>query len=457
MSNLDLFVVNVALPDIGKNFNGASLDTLSWVLNAYAIVFAALLVVAGRLADRRGHREGFLVGLFLFTLGSTLCAVATNSGFLIGSRVVQAIGAAILLPTSLALLLATAPPEKRAQIVRLWSAVGAVAAALGPAVGGLLVQASWRWVFLINVPVGIIAIVSGMRSLPEVRRPDAGPWPDLLGAVMLTVSIGLLSLGLVKGNSWGWTSGSTIGSLVGAAVLLVLFVAQSARHPAPVVELPLLKVKAFTNSSLAITLFTVAFSGMILTCVLWCQTVWGYSALKTGLWLATGPLMVPPLAIAAGPLAKKVGAGPVAALGNMLFAGGLLSFALRAHLNADFAGQLLPGFLLGGIGVGLALPTLTASAATALPPHRFATGSGIFNMARQIGAVLGVAIVVVILGTPHSPSEALTAFQHSWYAISAMCVLAAVASMLIRPGAAAPAPGKPEQMGQQRAAGAPVG
>src|SRR3954468_11180263 len=181
VSNLDLFVVNVALPNIGEDFDGATLDSLSWVLNAYAIVFAALLVVAGRVADKRGHRLGFLVGLAVFTLGSLLCAVSNGTGWLVGSRVIQAVGAAILLPTSLALLLATAPPERRGRVVRAWSAVGGVAAALGPVAGGLLVEASWRWVFLINVPIGIAALALGVRSLPDVRREDAGPWPDMLG------------------------------------------------------------------------------------------------------------------------------------------------------------------------------------------------------------------------------------------------------------------------------------
>jgi EmrB/QacA subfamily drug resistance transporter len=456
MSSLDLFVVNVALPEIGRNFNGASLDSLSWVLNAYAIVFAALLVVAGRLADRRGHRPGFLLGLAVFTLGSTLCAVSTDTAFLVASRVVQAMGAAVLLPTSLALLLATAPPERRGRVVRAWSAVGGVAAALGPVVGGLLVQASWRWVFLINVPIGIAAIVAGLRALPTVRREDTGPLPDVFGAVLLTLSIGALSLGLVKGNSWGWGSGGTVGSLVAAAVLLALFVGQSARHPAPVVELPLLRIAAFSTSTVGVLLFTVSFGGMILSSVLWCQNVWGYSALKTGLAIAPGPLMVPPLAVAAGPLAKRIGPGPVAALGNVLFGLGLFTWALGVGTQPDYAGEMLAGFLIGGVGVGLALPTLTAAAATALPTHRFATGSGVFNMSRQIGAVLGVAIAVAILGVPRTSAAALTAFQHTWDAIAAMSVLAGLSSMLIRPVKAAPT-GPPEEGAVlERTAGAPT-
>jgi EmrB/QacA subfamily drug resistance transporter len=443
VSNLDLFVVNLALPDIGRDFHGASLDSLSWVLNAYAIVFAALLVIAGRLADRNGHRPGFLLGLGVFTAGSAMCAASMNTGLLIGSRVVQAIGAAILMPTSLALLLATTPPERRAQVVRAWSAVGAVAAALGPVIGGVLVQASWRWVFLINVPVGIVAFVAGSRVLPDVRRDDSGPWPDVFGAVLLTVSIGALSLGLVKGNSWGWGSGNTIASICVSFVLLVLFLIRSARHPAPVVELPMLRVRTFSTASLATLLFATAFAGMILSSALWCQDVWGYSALRTGLALAPGPLMVPPLAVASGPLVKRIGAGPVAALGNLLFGGALLWWALGIGIAPNYTTEMLPGMLIGGVGVGLLLPTLTAAATTALPAPRFATGSGVFNMARQVGTVLGVAILVSIVGTPRSPGAALTVFQHGWYSTTAMCGLAAVASLLVRRASTTPASASP--------------
>jgi EmrB/QacA subfamily drug resistance transporter len=432
VSNLDLFVVNLALPDIGRDFHGASLDSLSWVLNAYAIVFAALLVVAGRLADRSGHRPGFLIGLALFTVGSAFCAASTNTGLLIGSRVLQAVGAAVLLPTSLALLLATTSPQRRPQVVRAWSAVGAVAAALGPVLGGLLVQASWRWVFLINVPIGVVAFVAGLRVLPDVRRDDSGPWPDVLGAIVLTISIGALSLGLVKGDTWGWDGGRTVASFSVAFVLLIAFLIRSSRHPAPVVELPMLRIRTFSTATAATLLFATAFAAMILSSALWCQDVWGYSALKTGLALAPGPLMVPPLAVASGPLVKRLGAGPVAAIGNLLFGVALLWWTLGVGVTSDYASELLPGLLIGGVGVGLVLPTLTAAATTALPPPRFATGSGVFNMARQVGTVLGVAIFVGILGTPRSPGAALAGFQHGWDGIVAMSVLAAAASLMVR-------------------------
>ena len=430
VTNLDLFVVNVALPKIGTEFN-SSITSLSWVLNAYAIVFAALLVVAGRLADRNGHRGGFILGLGVFTLGSVLCAAATDTTFLVSARVVQAIGAAILLPTSLALLLASTPIQKRAVVVRAWSAVGGVAAALGPVVGGALVEASWRWVFLINVPVGIFAIVLGLKVLPQVKDAARGAMPDLFGALLLTGSIAGLCLGLVEGNAWGWSSGRIIGSLAGSVVLMLAFLASSARHKSPIVELPLLKIRAFNTPTVGIMLFTASFSAMVLSAALWAQNAWGYSALKTGLAIVPGPMLVPPMAALAGPLSKRIGTGMVAAIGNLIFAGGMAIWALEVTLQTKYLAALLPGTLLVGIGVGLVLPTLTAAGAVALPPQRFATGSGILNMARQVGAVLGVAIFVSVLGSPRTPNDALKGFQHGWWTVVAMSVLAAVFSLAV--------------------------
>lgn len=444
--NLDLFVVNVALPAVSRDFHGASLGSLSWVLNAYTIVFAALLVVAGRLADRAGHRPGFILGLVVFTLGSTLCAVAPGVAFLVAARVVQAIGAAILMPTSLALVLATTSPQRRPQVVRAWTAVGGVAAVLGPALGGLLVEASWRWVFLINLPVGVAAVVIALRVLPDVRGDEQGPLPDIAGAAMLTVAIGALALGLVRGGAWGPASAPTIASFTVAAALAVLFFVRSARHPAPVVELPMLRIPAFRAATIAALAFSAAFAALILSMVLWSQQVWGYSALRTGLLLAPGPLLMPPFAIAAGPLAKRIGTGPVAALGNVLLGVGGLWWVLTTTVSPDYVTEVLPGLLIGGVGIGLALPTLIAAGSTALPSHRFATGSGVLNTGRQVGAVLGVAIFVSILGSPRTATAALSAFRHGWIGLVVICGVAALASIMVprtEKPAAEPVPERP--------------
>jgi EmrB/QacA subfamily drug resistance transporter len=429
MSNLDLLAVNVALPDIGRAFHGAGLNYLSWVLNAYAIVFASLLVVGGRLFDRYGHRIGFLLGIVMFTGSSALCAVAGNVGWLVGARIAQAAGAAILLPTSLAILLATAPAERRGRVIRIWSAVGAMAVALGPVIGGLLTEASWRWVFLINLPVGVLAFAAGSRVLPAERRHEREPVPDLLGAAVLTAAVGCLSLGLVESDSWGWTSPAILASLSAVPVLLALFLRRSARHRAPVIELPILRLLPFSTATAILLVFSVSLVGMLLAVSLWCQDVWGYPALKTGLAMAPGPLIVPPMAILAGPLARRIGNGPVSALGNLLFGAGLLYWALRWGVTSGYAADMLPGYLVGGAGIGLALPTLTAAGATALPPGRLATGTGILTMARQVGAVVGVAVLVVIVGAQHALPAVQGAFRHSWYAMAATELAAALACL----------------------------
>ncbi|MFJ3256511.1 MFS transporter [Streptomyces sp. NPDC086771] len=435
--NLDLFIVNVAVPALGDAFDGTSLASLSWVLNAYAIVFAALLVVAGRLADRYGHRRGFLLGLAVFTVASALCALAPGVGWLVAARALQAAGAAALMPTSLALLLVNTPAERRPRAIRSWAAIGGIAAGLGPVVGGVLVEADWRWVFLVNVPVGVIGLLMGARLLPDARPHREGPFPDLVGAVLLTLAIGALALALVKADAWGWSSPRVLVALVATAVLAAGFWMRSARHPAPVVELPMLRTPVFATATLAALLFTVAFAAMLLTSVLWCQQVWGYSAIRTGLAVAPGPLVVPALAVLSGPVVRRLGAGRTAAVGCLLFAAGLAWWAVALGAAPAYASDFLPGMLVTGIGVGLALPTLVGAAAAALPPTRFATGSAVTTMARQTGSVLGVALMVTLLGAPDGPGEALDAFRHGWWAAAATAVLAAVAALtLCRPGAA---------------------
>ncbi|MFI6448134.1 MFS transporter [Kitasatospora sp. NPDC050543] len=431
VSNLDLFIANVALPAMNGYFGGSTLASLSWVLNGYAIIFAALLVPAGRLADRVGHRTAFLAGLATFTLASALCALAPGVGWLVAARLIQAAGAALLMPTSLALLLDATEPARRPAAVRAWASLGGIAAGLGPVLGGLLVELDWRWVFLVNLPVGAAALLAGPRVLPAVRGRDAGPLPDLLGAVLLTAAIAALAVGLVKAEAWGWDSARVIGSLLAAALLTCGFLLRSARHPAPVVELPLLRVPTFAAANAAALLFTAAFAGMLLTSVLWCQQVWGYSALRTGFAIAPGPLLVPPVALATGGLLRRLGHGRLAALGTLLFAGGIAWWATAIGTTPGYAAGLLPGMLLTGLGVGLTLPTLIGASAAALPPTRFATGSAVTSMARQIGAVVGVAVVVSVLGSPRSAEASLDAFRRGWATVVAAALLATCAAAVL--------------------------
>jgi MFS family permease len=250
-----------------------------------------------------------------------------------------------------------------------------------------------------------------------------------VAAAALAVGIGALTLGLVRGAAWGWSSSRVVGALGATVVLGTVFVVRSARHPRPVLELGLLRVRGFAAASLAMLVFSVGFAAMLLSSVVWMQSVWGWSALRTGLAFAPGPLMVPPVAILAGRLAHRVGPGVLSLAGCAAFAAGSLVWVTSIGTHPAYLTAMLPGSLLTGIGVGLVLPTLTAAAATALPPHRFATGSAVVTMARQVGSTLGVALLVVVLGTPGTPAETLLAYRRGWLLVAATGVLAGLASL----------------------------
>jgi EmrB/QacA subfamily drug resistance transporter len=434
MSSLDLFIVNIAFPDLQRDFAGTSLAGLSWVLSAYAIVFAALLVPAGRIADRVGRRRAFLGGLAAFTLASALCAVAPSVPGLVAARVLQAAGGAFILPTSLGLLLPEFPPERRATAVGLWGAVGGVAAALGPPIGGLLVEASWRWVFLVNLPVGLAALWWASRTLHEVAEPKDASRPDLAGSVMFAVAIGLLALGIVQGRDWGWGSPEIVGSFVGSALLVLAFGWRSARHPAPVIEPAILRVRSFAVANLATALFFAAFGAMLLTNITFLTEVWGYSTLTAGLALAPGPVMAALFSVPAGRLSDRFGQRAVAVPGGLLCAAGFVWVIWQVGPTPAYAADFLPGWLVGGAGVGLSISTLASAAAASLPPERFATGTGVFGMSRQIGTALGIAVTVAILAGA-SASNPMDAFDSAWtfMAVTTFAVaLAAVALGRVR-------------------------
>jgi EmrB/QacA subfamily drug resistance transporter len=387
-------------------------------------------VLFGRLADRHSRQNGFLLGVAIFTVASAACGAATSVTLLVAFRIVQAAGAALLTPTSLGLVLATTAPDRRHGAVRAWTAVGGVAAALGPVVGGLLVAASWRWVFLVNVPIGLLALAVGWRRLPDVPG-HAAPRPDALGAVLITAGVAGLTLGLVEGGDWGWGSARTVGVLVAGVALLGLFVLHCARHSNPLVDRALFRVRAFTGASAVALLFSIAFGAMLLSIVLWEQEVWGWSALKSGLAIAPGPAMVPVFSfLVAGRLIARFGPGPVIGAGSTIFAAGISWWALAAGLQPDYLGDMVGGMLLTGVGVGLTLPTMMATGASSLPPPSFATGSAVVNMLRQVGLAIGVAILVAVLGTP-SRAEEVAAFQRAWVVIAAVALAGGIVGLVL--------------------------
>ena len=437
---LDLFIVNVAFPSIRRDFSEASLPELSWVLTAYTIVFAALLVPMGKLGDVIGRRRVFQFGGLLFVIGSALCAAAPSVGMLIGARVIQGIGAAAITPTSLGLVLPMFARGERVNAVGAWAALGGVGAAMGPPLGGLLTQASWRWIFLVNVPIGLITLYLAHRRLRETRDARA-LMPDAVGSVLAVATVGLLVLGIAQGHDWNWDS-RIIASFAAALVLGVLFVARSLRHPAPVIELDLFRAPEISLASLGQALFYAGFGAFLLGGVLFLTTVWHYSVLRAGFAFAPGPVMAALFAGLSSPFAKRFGPAAVGAPGAIMFGlGGLWFTGLGAAPH--YTSVYLPALLFGGTGVGLVVPSFTACAVTAIPLDRLATGIAGVSAFRQIGAAVGVAMFVAVFGTP-LPQQVLHAFDKSflWMGICSfasagtLAVLAVIMRRRAEPAAA---------------------
>ena len=421
---IDATIVNIALPNIAHSFHGTPISTLSWILNAYNIVFAAFLIAGAGIADLLGRRRIFIFGLGMFTLGSLLCAIAPSADALIAFRVVQALGAAFLVPSALALVLNAFPPARRAHGVALLSAVGAAAAGLGPSVGGLLVAAAnWRLVFLVNVPIGVAAVLLARRRLVESRAPGRRRIPDLLGTLMFAISIGALVLGIVNGQEWGWGSARIVGCFAAALTFGAAVVWRCTWYRSPVIDLSLLKIRTFSVANAMTVLGAAGFYGYTLSNVLFLTGVWGYSVLQAGLALTVGPVVA---AVVAGPtsrLAQRIGPRPVLVTGGIIWGGAVMWLVERVGITPDFVGEWLPGMVLLGIGAGTLFPNLSGTAVASAPGGSFATATGMNSVARQIGAALGVAVVVAIIGMP-TPATAYAAFQHAW-TFGAVCLFAA--------------------------------
>ena len=447
LANLDLFIVNVALPDIARDFGGASLGSLSWILNGYAIVYAALLVFCGRVAERYPRNLGFLAATGLFTGASAACACANSVETLVGFRLLQAAGAALLTPTSMGLILATFPADRRAGAVRTWAAIGGFAAALGPVVGGLLIMANWRWIFIVNVPIGLLAMLVGWIRLPHVPG-HAVRMPNIWAAALITVGIAALAFAIVKLNDWGWASAGIALSFAVAAATLALFVAHCLRSDNPFIDPALFRIRDFTRATLTIAPFSTAFGGFLLSLVLWQEAIWHWPAMRIGLAIAPGPFMVPLTSLLlARPLIARFGARAVVAAGLAVFAMGVLVWAIFAGPEGSLGFAILC-VIPSGIGVGLTLPTLMGLGTSTLPASAFATGSGVINMIRQIGFAIGVAIFVAIAGSAGSAEARMAAFRLAWWVMVAITALGLI-PLLSRPGRRSAAALSPASIGQQ--------
>ena len=424
---LDATIVNIAFPDVRASFTGATLAGLSWILSAYAIVFAALLVPGGRLADRVGGRRLFLAGLVAFTAGSVLCASAPSVPLLVGARVLQAAGGAMLVVSAQLLVMAAHPPEQRMRAIGLMAGVAALASALGPVLGGLMVDlGGWRLVFLVNLPIGLAALWFGRRMPEPPRRPQSSR-PDLFGSLVAVAAVGALALGAVQGPVWGWGDPRTILAFAASGLLAPLLVWRSAVHPAPVLELALFRVRSFSAGNFSALLLGTSFFGLVLANSLYLTQVWDYSVLRAGLAIAPGPLASAAAAILAARFTDRIDPRRFVLPGAAISAIAGVWLATRVGAEPAFVAEWLPGMLLMGIGVGLGFATTVAVCVRDLGPAQLGIGSGMSSTTRQLGAVLGVAILVAILGPAPGPGS----YDSGWWAMAGLALVAVAPVALI--------------------------
>ena len=423
---LDTTILFVAFTAIGHEFASVGASALSWVLNAYTIVFAALLIPAGRLADRIGRRRTFLFAVVVFTAASMLCGLAPSVGVLVAARMLQAVGAAALVPSSLALVLQTFPRSKIPVAVAIWSAVGAVAGTVGPTLGALVIQhLGWRWAFYINLPVGLISLALGRRVLSEGREAAPGRFPDPASIVLLIGALAAMAYAVVESSAWGVISVRFAAVFGTAVVLLAAFIARCRRVPNPLLDLELFRSPAFRIANTAMFLYSIGFSAMFLGNVLFLTHVWGYSILRAGLVVSVGPLVVALTAPWFGRLAGRIGQRTLLIPGGLVWASGGVLLLATASTEPHYLTQYLPAVLLTGLGVALVLPQLSSVSVQGLPADSFGAGSAVNQAVRNLGATLGVALVIALTSAPSAASP-LEGFHGVWYVLiaSGACVSA---------------------------------
>jgi EmrB/QacA subfamily drug resistance transporter len=435
---LDATVVNVAFPALAEDFPETSVSTLSWVVSSYAVLFAALLTAAGRLADVLGRRKLFVISVLVFTVASVACAIAPSMEFLIAARAVQGAAAAGMIPASLGLVLYGTPPERRTIAIGIWSAAGSMAAAAGPVIGGLLVEySSWRAVFFINLPIGLAVVAGALKKLAN-DRPTARRLPDPIGSVIITVGIALMVVGLTKGTDWGWAELSTIGSIVGGVLLTLLGVLRSRTQEVPAVDTSLWKSHAFASANVVSALAGAAMFGWLLTGPLFVTSVWGYSILEGALAVTPGAVTSAIASIIVGKRATPRAQRIAIVVGMLLFAvNGWVMYAVIDETPAFLTVWLWVG-LVGGAALGMTMTGLSTVSALAVPPMKFATGVGLNTTARQLGGALGIAAVAAVLAE-RGIGEVL-GYRESFLLTGVLALVAAVAGLLLLRRSAAGAP-----------------
>jgi EmrB/QacA subfamily drug resistance transporter len=439
---LDVTITNLAIPDLANDF-GAGVSSLSWVVTLYTILFAALLAPAGRFADLVGRRRLFAIGVTAFTAASLAAALSPSLGLLLAARGVQGVGAAMLLPASLAFVLADTAPEKRPAAIGLWAASASIAAIAGPALGGVLVDATgWRALFLINVPLGV-ALAWGTLRLPAVEH-KRGRRPDVIGAVLLAASVASLVLGVTQARAWDWLDPRTIGALAGGALGLALALIRAARTPAPAIEISLWRNRTYAAANVVSLLFGAGLYATLLLGVLFVTEVWGWSELQAGLSVTPGALASALVGIAIGRAQRRPSPRLLVIAGGVTLAASTAAIAIWLPETPNFLTFWLPLGMTMGLGMGAISVGVSSAAALSVTPERFAAATGLNIAARQVGGALGVAFLALALDG-HTPGD--TSAFSVVYAMTATVSLA-VALVAIR---LAPVQARAPQMAAARA------
>jgi EmrB/QacA subfamily drug resistance transporter len=435
MIMLDNTVVNVALPSIQREL-GIGLSELEWIVTGYALSFAALMLTGGKVADMVGRRRIFVLGIVVFTVASFLCGIAESSEVLIGARVLQGVGAALMNPATLSIISATFPPRQRGTAIGIWAGVSALALAIGPLVGGLLTEhVGWEWIFFVNVPVGILGIAASYLFIDESKDTSLEQRLDLPG--LLTSGIGLFALtyGLIEANAYGWTSPRILAAFAVAAVGLVSFVLLERHQRLPMLDLSLFRSGTFAGANLVILLVAFAMFGIFLFVSLYMQNILGYSAVQAGAAFLPMTILIILIAPIAGKTTDRVGSRWLMTAGMTLIAVQLFYFSTLG-VGAKYW-DLLPALLIGGIGMALTMTPSAAAAVRSVPVDKSGVGSAVLNSFRQVGGSIGIAVMGAIVahevGGRRSPEAFVDGFQRALEVAGVIAVVGAVvAAVLVR-------------------------
>jgi EmrB/QacA subfamily drug resistance transporter len=435
MIMLDNTVVFVALSSIQSDLH-ISQSELEWVVSGYALTFAVLMLTGGKLADLLGRRRIFIVGLTIFTASSLACGLATGAGFLIGARVVQGVGAALMNPATLSIIVATFPPRQRGTAIGIWVGVSAMALAIGPLIGGVLTeQINWSWIFFINVPVGIAGIIVSRLFINESRDESEEQRLDLPGLISSAVGLFGLTYALIEGNNYGWSSPRILGGFVLAAVGLVAFIILEHRQRVPMLDLSLFRNTTFTGANVTMLLVALAMFGVFFFNSLFLGQILGYSPIQTGAAFLPMTVLIVFVAPLAGRFSDKIGSRWLMGTGLVLLAGSLLSFSTLDASSSFWA--ILPGLILGGFGMSLAMTPTTAAAMGSVPVDKAGVGSAVLNSARQVGGSTGIALMGAIVAAsvnvlPTSPAysdEFVQGYHNALHVAAGIAIVGAIVAV----------------------------